>query len=55
MSNKTLYICDPGKNEKCTKEGCYLNGGPCVCTTLLENAKTDENGNPIDVSVTEVN
>jgi len=27
-----LYLCDPDKNTECTKEGCYVNGGPCCLT-----------------------
>ena len=27
-----LYLCDPDKNTECTKEGCYVNGGPCYLT-----------------------
>lgn len=27
------YYCSPSLNKECTKEGCFLNGGPCCCTT----------------------
>lgn len=33
-----VWYCDPQKNEKCKKSGCYLYGGPCHLTTHKENA-----------------
>lgn len=33
-----VWYCDPQKNEKCKKNGCYLYGGPCHLTTHKENA-----------------
>ena len=26
------FECDPTKNVECSKESCYLNGGPCHLT-----------------------
>lgn len=31
-SDVKLYICDPDKNEVCTKESCYVVKGPCHLT-----------------------
>lgn len=28
-----FYDCDPTKNIECTKEMCYIHGGPCRTTT----------------------
>lgn len=27
-----LYPCDPDKNDRCTKNSCYRNGGDCYLT-----------------------
>lgn len=35
-----LYLCDPDKNTECTKEGCYINGGPC-CLTKYERFRDE--------------
>lgn len=35
-----LYLCDPDKNTECTKEGCYINGGPC-CLTKYEQFRDE--------------
>ena len=48
--SETLYICDPKKNVTCTKEGCYINGGPCFCTSNKEYAETDKNEDSIEAS-----
>ncbi len=29
---KVLYLCNPYNNKDCTKEGCFLNNGPCHST-----------------------
>lgn len=42
-----LYKCDPEKNKKCAKTGCYIHGGPCSSTLNAKLAMTDENGKPI--------
>ena len=37
-----FYECDPSKNTKCDREVyCYINGGGCRLTHLLEYAKDD--------------
>ena len=28
-NNKPVYLCDPEKNESCSKEICYISGGTC--------------------------
>ena len=33
------YECDPEKNTECTKEGCFINGGPCHMTVYEEFKK----------------
>lgn len=35
---KDVWLCDPRKNKDCSKTGCYLNDGPCRCTTHKEYA-----------------
>ena len=47
MAKKTRYYCAATQNYQCTKEGCFLNGGPCCCTINKRNAlvtidKTDK-------------
>ena len=27
-----LYLCDPDKNVRCRKTGCYIKGGECSLT-----------------------
>lgn len=34
-----IYMCDPEKNTKCKKTGCYINGGGCRRTRRAEFAK----------------
>lgn len=34
-----LYPCDPDKNDRCTKTGCYRNGGDCYLTKFEEYRK----------------
>ena len=36
---KQLYHCDAELNAPCHKNMCYLNGGPCECTSQQEYAK----------------
>lgn len=31
-----LFLCDPEKNTKCRKTGCYINGGECHLTSQKE-------------------
>ena len=38
-----IYECDPKKNVACKKTGCYLDGGPCHCTTHQEYEKEQSN------------
>lgn len=35
---KAYYTCNPCKNVACNKANCYVNGGPCHCTTNLDYA-----------------
>ena len=34
--DKILYQCDPKRNDSCTKENCYQNGGQCFHTENIE-------------------
>lgn len=34
-----VYSCNPKKNIKCKKTGCYINGGCCKHTTKFKYAK----------------
>lgn len=34
-----VYYCDPCANRPCTKENCFMMGGPCCCTSDKEYAK----------------
>lgn len=34
-----LYPCDPDKNDRCTKTGCYRNGGDCYLTKFEDYRK----------------
>jgi len=36
-----IYMCDPEKNTKCKKTGCYINGGGCRRTRHPEFAKEE--------------
>lgn len=36
MIDNLVYECDPEKNKKCTKEGCFINGGGCRLTLHKE-------------------
>lgn len=38
-----VYECDPEKNTECTKESCFINGGPCHMTTYEELKKEKTN------------
>lgn len=33
-----LYLCDPAKNKRCTKEKCFIHGGDCKHTCRAEFA-----------------
>lgn len=33
-----IWLCDVDKNTECRKMGCFINGGPCMCTTKEECA-----------------
>ena len=45
--NKPVYLCDPEKNELCSKEGCYILGGPCKHTTDKAYEKKQTNQDKI--------
>ena len=48
---RVIYVCDPAKNVKCGKEGCWdIYNGPCRCTSRKKFAKTDEKGKPMIAS-----
>ena len=47
MSDKR-YFCDPVLYSSCTKEGCFLRGGPCYCTKNTEFAMKNQNGTPVE-------
>ena len=34
-----LFPCDPDKNDRCTKNSCYRNGGDCYLTKFEEYRK----------------
>ena len=36
------YPCDPEKNTKCSKTGCYINGGECRHTLNKEYRREEE-------------
>lgn len=42
VTRPTLYECDPEKNTECTKEGCFINCGPCHMTTHEEFKKEEK-------------
>lgn len=33
MLDDKLYLCRPARNVACRKTNCYVNGGPCMCTS----------------------
>lgn len=46
--DKKTYVCDPYKNRKCIKAGCWdFQHGPCKCTANKKFAKRDADGKPI--------
>lgn len=34
-----LFPCDPDKNDRCTKNSCYRNGGDCYLTQFEDYRK----------------
>lgn len=34
-----LFPCDPDKNDRCTKNSCYRNGGDCYLTKFEDYRK----------------
>lgn len=42
-ASRELYLCDPDINKNCTKEGCFINGGPCRMTNHKEFEKEERN------------
>lgn len=49
---KTVYLCNPDLNTKCSKTGCgYIReDGPCFRTTNPEFAVVDDAGQPIEAT-----
>lgn len=43
---KVIYLCNPDSNKACTKEGCFLNNGPCY-STLDRDCAVFAEGYPI--------
>lgn len=43
---KAVYLCNPDSNKDCTKEGCFLNKGPCH-STLNRDCAVFADGYPI--------
>ena len=41
-----IYMCDPEKNTKCQKRGCYIYGGGCRRTRNPEFAKEEPEEKP---------
>ena len=41
-----LFLCDPEKNNKCLKQSCFINGGPCRLTTRENFKKEDKDEHP---------
>ena len=37
-----VYYCDPCANRPCTKENCFMMGGPCCCTSDKAYAKKSD-------------
>lgn len=46
-TNGPLYLCDPSRYQKCTKEGCYEKGFPCSNCTHPDFAFCDSKGEPV--------
>lgn len=45
---KEFYICDPQRNQGCSKNGCWeIYHGPCKCTASLKYAKRHDDGTPV--------
>lgn len=38
-NKRIFYECDPSRNDKCAKSGCYINGGSCKHTSNIDFAK----------------
>lgn len=43
------YICDPARNESCSKALCFERGGPCGTTDRPEFAMRDIFGQPVKI------
>lgn len=41
VTSPNVYECDPEKNTDCTKESCFINGGPCFMTVYEEFKKEE--------------
>ena len=50
-----LYLCCPSLNNQCIKEGCFIHGGPCQCTSKQECARHDMYGDLIKANGEEYN
>ena len=50
--SKTVYLCNPKLNTKCSKTGCgYIReDGPCFRTTNPEFAEIGDDGQPIEAT-----
>lgn len=46
VMKKVVYLCNPDGNKDCTKEGCFLNKGPCH-STLNRDCAVFADGYPI--------
>lgn len=46
VMKKVVYLCNPDSNKDCTKEGCFLNKGPCR-STLDRDCAVFADGYPI--------
>ena len=45
---RKCYLCDPARNSKCSKDGCwYISKGPCRCTYKRKCAQIGEDGKPV--------
>ena len=50
MNNNMLYPCDPDKNVKCSKTGCFRTGGDCYMTSSPDFAKDVDMPENVDIS-----
>lgn len=43
------YVCDPARNETCSKALCFEKGGPCGVTDDVRCALRDFFGQPVEI------